>query len=242
MNVSLEDVNLLSRNFWSVPVVGLFYGLVAGGSFFLFNEVFSSLISAVLVVMLVHGLNRFLHFDGLIDLGDGLVATGAQEKRLAAMKDTRVGAGGVSFGLLFTLLLVSALSSLPYLLFFLPLAMEVLAKNALLTAAALGKEREGLGSPFVRNTKRGAVVPSALLSAALLVPVAFLTSPSSFAVSGLVVLISIMVAASFLTGLVTSSVATRAFGCVNGDVLGATNEIAKSVVLLTALAVLPWLL
>jgi cobalamin synthase len=50
-----------------------------------------------------------------------------------------------------------------------------------------------------------------------------------------------MVVASTLTGWVMSKVALRNFGCVNGDVMGATNELGKAAVLLTALAVLAWL-
>ena len=85
MNITGEDVDELSRNFWLTPLVGLFYGLVAGGLFLLLTRAFDGLVSAVLVILVVHGLNRFLHFDGLTDLGDGLIATGSHEKKLAAM-------------------------------------------------------------------------------------------------------------------------------------------------------------
>ncbi|HPT74691.1 MAG TPA: adenosylcobinamide-GDP ribazoletransferase, partial [Methanomassiliicoccaceae archaeon] len=86
----------LSRRFWTVPVIGLFYGLVAGTLFYALGHVFNGLIVAAIILLAVHGLNRFLHFDGLIDLGDGLIATGTMEKKMSAMKDTRVGAGGVA--------------------------------------------------------------------------------------------------------------------------------------------------
>lgn len=247
--MSGEDVDGLSKNFWLVPIIGLFYGLVAGGLFYALTRTFSGLVSAILVILVVHILNRFLHFDGLIDLGDGLVATGTKEKKLAAMKDTRVGAGGVSYGILFSLLIIASLSSLPSYIFFIPVAMEVLAKNSLLTVAAFGKEREGLGSPFVKHTKPVSALLSAFLSFGLLLPFTVfdalvLYQGSNDGMTGATTILTLTVAmlvVSMLTGWLMARIAHRNFGCVNGDVLGATNEVAKAAVLLTALALLAWL-
>lgn len=238
MNITGEDVDELSRTFWLTPLIGLFYGLVAGGLFLLLTRAFDGLVSAVLVILVVHGLNRFLHFDGLTDLGDGLIATGAHEKKLAAMKDTRVGAGGVGFGMMFTLLTVASLSfvseaKVAAMLFFLPLAMEVLAKNALVTVAALGKPREGLGSPFVSNTPKEHALFSALLSFALLAIVLPVVYPSAWLYAP--ALVALMVLASSAVGAVVAAQGKRSFGCVNGDIMGATNELAKPVVLLVGM-------
>lgn len=192
----------------------------------------------MLVILVVHGLNRFLHFDGLIDLGDGLIATGTHEKKLAAMKDTRVGAGGVGFGIMFTLLTVAALAfvretDLPAMVFFLPLAMEVLAKNALVTVAALGEPREGLGSPFVRNTPKRHAFFSAVLSFALLALILPFVYPTVFPYT--LLFIALMVLASSAVGGAVAAQGKRSFGCVNGDIMGATNELAKPWVLLSGM-------
>lgn len=237
MNVDGEDVDQLSHHFWLAPIIGLFYGIIAGGLFLLLTRVLDGLVSATLVILVMHGLNRFLHFDGLIDLGDGLIATGPHEKKLAAMKDTRVGAGGVGFGIMFTILTIASLSSVAqegdYAIFFLPLAMEVLGKNALVTVAALGTPREGLGSPFVRNARKGHAVLSAGLSFLLL----SLFIPILYPWLGLylVILIALMVLASIVTGALVAAKAHGSFGCVNGDVMGATNELAKPAVLIVAM-------
>jgi adenosylcobinamide-GDP ribazoletransferase len=238
VNITGEDVDELSRRFWLTPLIGLFYGVVAGGSFFLLTRIFDGLVSAVIVILIVHGLNRFLHFDGLIDLGDGLIATGPHEKKLAAMKDTRVGAGGVGFGIMFTLLTVAALSfvreaPVASMIFFLPLAMEVLAKNALVTVAALGKPREGLGSPFVRNTPKRHAAFSAALSFVVLALVLLLVHPALF-LYGLA-LVALMVMVSSAVGGLVAWRGEKSFGCVNGDIMGATNELAKPWVLLSGM-------
>lgn len=242
MEITGEDVEWLSKRFWTVPLVGLFYGLVAAVLFYVLGTVFDGLISAVLVLLVVHGLNRFLHFDGLIDLGDGLISTGAPEKRMAAMKDTRVGAGGVAFGLMFTLLIASSLASVPHELYLVPIAMEVLAKNSLFTVAAFGSPREGLGNPFVSNARRSAVASSSILSLMMLLPFMALLALTGLYFEILATIVLAMIAASVLTGIVMSRVAMRTFGCVNGDLMGATNEISKAAVLLTALAVLSWIM
>ena len=240
MEITGDDVDSLSKRFWTVPFIGLFYGLVAGALFYALGSVFDGLISAVIVLLAVHGLNRFLHFDGLIDLGDGLISTGTQEKKMAAMKDTRVGAGGVAFGLMLTLLVASSLASVPRELYLVPIAMEVLAKNSLFTVAAFGKPRDGLGNPFVSNAKRSDVALSSALSLLLLLPFLALLVLADLRIEVLVALALAMIAASALAGVVMSRAAMRSFGCVNGDLLGATNEISKAAVLLTALAVLAW--
>jgi len=237
VNVDMEDVDQLSHHFWLTPIIGLFYGVIAGGLFLLLTRVLDSLVSATLVILVMHGLNRFLHFDGLIDLGDGLIATGPHEKKLAAMKDTRVGAGGAGFGILFTMLIIVSLSSVgregDHAIFFLPLAMEVLGKNALVTVAALGTSREGLGSPFVRNCRKGDAALSAGLSFLLL----SLFIPVLYPWIGLysVALIASMVLASIVTGALVAAKAHGSFGCVNGDIMGATNELAKPAVLIMAM-------
>lgn len=236
MEITGDDVDSLSKRFWTVPFIGLFYGLVAGALFYALGAVFDGLISAVIVLLAVHGLNRFLHFDGLIDLGDGLISTGTQEKKMAAMKDTRVGAGGVAFGLMLTLLVASSLASVPRELYLVPIAMEVLAKNSLFTVAAFGRPRDGLGNPFVSNAKRSDVALSSALSLLLLLPFLAITNVHF----NVLPIVLAMIAASVLAGAVMSRVAMRSFGCVNGDLLGATNEISKAAVLLTALAVLAW--
>lgn len=239
MNVTGEDVEELSERFWTLPLIGLFYGLVAGGSFYALTRILDPLVSAVVVVLLVHGLNRFLHFDGLIDLGDGLIATGTHEKKMAAMKDTRVGAGGVGFGMMFTILTVAALASvgevgIAPMMFFIPLAAEVLSKNALVTVAALGRSREGLGSPFVRNTRSAHAVYSTLLSFILLALTLPLMGHWSPGPQNFMLLLMVMI--SVAAGALAAAVAHRSFGCVNGDVLGATNELAKPFVLIAGVA------
>jgi adenosylcobinamide-GDP ribazoletransferase len=232
-------------------VVGLFFGLVAGCLFFILNLLLGSLISAIIALLAVHMLNRFLHIDGLSDLGDGLLAGGSKEKKIAAMKDSRSGVGGVAYLFFFELLAVAAIAQLsgqPQAIWlFAPLAAEVLAKNALLTAAASGESAPGLAGIFVKNTEEKAAAFSLALSLLIIIPIALLLTPfTHWCLFWTLTVCLAMALVSTLVGYIVAKVAMRNFGMVNGDVLGATNEISRPVVLITLLVVVkclesvPW--
>lgn len=216
---------------------------MAGSVFYVFNYFVGGLVAAVIALLLVHSVNRFLHVDGLSDLGDGLLSGGGKERKIAAMKDSRSGAGGVAYVLMFELLSVAALATLANepdeLWFFAPFAAEVLAKNAMLTCASTGRPAEGLGGMFVRNTKGGAALLSLLLSILLVLPLGLLLLPfwgCCFYKAGAIIMSMVLV--SVVVGYLVSKVAMRNFGIVNGDVLGATNEMARPFILIAMLVVL----
>ncbi|HUV24293.1 MAG TPA: adenosylcobinamide-GDP ribazoletransferase [Methanomassiliicoccales archaeon] len=251
VNSNMADFEDLSRRFWLLPIIGAFFGIIASLALLVSSEVFSLFLSAVLVVFILQAVNRFLHFDGLMDLGDGLVAHGNQEKKLGAMKDSSIGAGGVAFALFFTLLSIAALASLPphhpaHILIIAPFAAEVLSRNAMLVCTSMGKPRPGLGSTFVSNTSRGAIIPSFVISLVLLSVGWYLLVAGSEGAFALLdstmislppyiwttALSLILTAVSLLVGWVMARIALRSFGCVNGDVIGATNEITRPVILM----------
>lgn len=234
-----KDVDDLSRRFHLIVFVGALYGLLASGIFFLGEGGLSTTVLAAIVLAAFHLLNRFLHLDGLSDFGDGMVCGGDAERRMAAMKDSKTGAGGVGYALIFTLLSFAALASLTgkAVLLFLPLIAEIMNKNAMVFCAFGGKARQGLGNSFVTNTRgRQAVaslVSSVLLAYGLVLMMClvegywFIDEIALFTVTGGLV--------SAAVGLLISKVAMGNFGAVNGDVMGATNEICRPVVLIALL-------
>lgn len=234
-----EDVDSLSRKFYLIVFIGALYGLLATGVFFLGEDLLPTMVLAAIVLAMFHLLNRFLHLDGLSDFGDGMVCGGNAERRMAAMKDSKTGAGGVGYGLVFTVLSFAALASLTgkaELLFF-PLIAEIMNKNAMVFCAFGGKAREGLGNSFVSNTKGKQAVFSLALSILLAFGLILLVCLPTlywdvdrialFTVAGGLV--------SAIVGLFISNVAMKNFGAVNGDVMGATNEICRPVVLIALL-------
>lgn len=237
-----DDVQSLSRHFYLILFVGLLYGLMAGAIMYLVSDWISVMAAAALTFAMLHLLNRFLHMDGLSDLGDGMVCGGNAERKLAAMKDSKTGAGGVGYALVFSIMSFAMLGSLwgPA-LFLLPLIAEMANKNAVVFCASGGKAREGLGNMFVSNTGRKQAAISFILCLGLSILLLFLFDQMSFmdwSVVTIIVVATVAALVSSIVGLVMSAMAERNFGAVNGDVLGATNEICRPITLLLLLLVI----
>lgn len=241
IDVEGEDVMELSKRFYLVVLVGLVLGLIGGTIMYFLTDVYSPLICAVIVIFLLMGLNRFLHLDGLSDMGDGLMVLGDQERKLTVMKDSHIGAGGLAYAMLFTLLSVASLGSVGKELYFLaPFTAEILIKVAMVVCASSGEAREGLGGIFVRNTKPTSLAVAILLAAVFIVPTTWYLMNNDLTTIGMVMLLTIEFLAVLMAGYVVARTAMRHFGCVNGDILGATNEIARPMVYLALIGAL-WL-
>lgn len=92
------------------PLVGLLLAVLLLGTAHLLTAWLSPLLTAAVVVALLAALTGGLHLDGVADCFDALGVFGDPERRLAVMKDPRVGALG-AVGLVCVLLLkVIALS------------------------------------------------------------------------------------------------------------------------------------
>jgi adenosylcobinamide-GDP ribazoletransferase len=239
LDVEGEEVVGLSKRFHLIVLVGAFYGLIAGSLMWALSQVFSTLTAGVLALLVVHALNRFLHFDGLSDFGDGMICSGDQEKKMRAVKDSHTGAGGIGYSIVFTALSIVALGELsPQLVFFGPFLAELLNKNAMVFAASAGSSREGLGGIFVKNASGKTAAMSALISLAFIIPVSLgFYWYYDLSIYWLVFMIVAPLAISCAVGTIAARIAMKGFGCVNGDVLGATNEFSRPFVLLTVSAV-----
>ncbi|HPR98737.1 MAG TPA: adenosylcobinamide-GDP ribazoletransferase [Methanomassiliicoccales archaeon] len=234
-----KDVDDLSRRFYLIVFIGALYGVLAAGIFYLGQELLPTIVLAAAVLAVFHLLNRFLHLDGLSDFGDGMVCGGDAERRMAAMKDSKTGAGGVGYALIFTILSFAALASLTgqaELLFF-PLIAEIMNKNAMVFCAYGGKAREGLGNSFVSNTKGKQALLSLVLSVLLAFGAILLVClPTGYWHVDKIALFTVAGGlVSAIVGLLVGRVAMKNFGAVNGDVMGATNEISRPVVLIAML-------
>jgi len=164
------------------------------------------------------------HADGLTDLGDALAVHGDGAKRRKVMRDTTVGVGGVLA--LAIVVLALALGAIGLTgttrgwpaIVAVVVASEVGAKGAVATLVCLGTAtHEGLGSALTANAGPGSLLPvvGALAPAFALVAI---TPAAPIATLG-----------ALATGAVVLWLARSTVGGVSGDVLGATNELARVV-------------
>jgi adenosylcobinamide-GDP ribazoletransferase len=171
--------------------------------------------AALAAVLLVTG---FHHLDGLLDFGDGLMAHGSREKRVAALTDRAIGAGGIGLGVTVTLLAYAALSSAPS-AWAAILAGEVFARLGLAWITVAGRPfRDGIHATL----HKGARPVHGVITLVFVVPLLLVLPPGA-------VLLGAGVTALAVAGMV--SLADRLFGGVNGDIAGATHEIVRALVL-----------
>jgi adenosylcobinamide-GDP ribazoletransferase len=103
----------LARAMQYFPVVGAGIGIVSAIVLLLANEFFTPVIAALLAVTASIILTSALHEDGLADTADAFGGGWTIEKRLAIMKDSRIGSyGALALGL-GVALRVAAVSDMP---------------------------------------------------------------------------------------------------------------------------------
>jgi len=243
LDITQEDMDAMDRKLWMVPFVGSLYGLIAAVMMTVLTQYIDPLVASVITFFVIFAFNRFLHIDGMIDTGDGLVVAGTREDHLRALKDSRIGAGGMAFALMIILMNIVMAASVPILLMAIVLfSAEVLAKVGMVSAAAAGEPGDGMAGNSVRNTSGSSLLLSVILATLLIAAfgafIYLLSEHTTLPVAlpeHYIVLLLVSLIVSVVAGLMMSAIAKRNFGMVNGDVLGATNEITRAVVLLTFL-------
>jgi len=112
-SVSAQESDWLSRCVKYFPLVGISIGIASAVMWWLAGAIWGPLIAALLAVATSIVVTGALHEDGLADTADGFGGGWTVEKRLAIMKDSRIGAyGALALGV-GTALRVAALADWP---------------------------------------------------------------------------------------------------------------------------------
>ena len=213
-NANLETV---AKHMYLFPIAGIVIGLLVGSFGFGLSLFLDPLITSLLVVASLAVITGIHHNDGLADFADGLMTRGSKEKKLKAMKDLSTGSAGIVSIVLYIAGAIIAISlTSGYELFKIILLSEILAKFSMVLMASLGNSAAvGSNSPFMQimNDKKRLAAAFAIT----ILPFLFIGEES-----GLIVFAVGIIITMFMVGL-----ATRSFGGITGDVLGATNEITR---------------
>jgi adenosylcobinamide-GDP ribazoletransferase len=211
-----------SRAWWGV--VGTLLGLSLAAVAWALGHLLPPLALAGPLVLFWAAGTRFLHLDGVADTADALVYPAPRERSLAIMKDTRIGAFGVTALASVLLIKFGLLASLPLerlwpALIIAPALARALAAglSTLLPPAAA----KGLGAATAQGST--GVVPM-LISAGTAVVLAGLVCGLGGLVAALMVL---------ALGLVLGRWFMRRLGGVTGDCLGAAIELSECLSLAT---------
>ena len=220
---SLEEA---AREVRLLPLIGLLTGL-PGAVLLLAAHIVPPGVSATLAlgaVLLTAGLH---HADGVLDVGDAIMAHGSPDRRRDVLEDTRVGIGGLGALFLVYAPTVGALAALcaisPARAAIALLAGEVAARSAMLLMLAFGEPADPRSSsvPFVRALSGPHRTPAVVV--ALLAPLPFLLATSALAL--------LAIFAAPLVALGALRISAAKFGGIGGDVVGATGEVSRAALL-----------
>jgi adenosylcobinamide-GDP ribazoletransferase len=220
-----RDIETFSASLPCFPIVGLVLGLIVwstgliwisvlgvawaagGGIILLFEEIF---------------LTRCLHLDGLADWADALGSGRNRERRLSVMKDAHLGTFGVvalTMILLAKWVALNRILSSETVVCLLPV---MIISRDMMVALAVGlpyaRSDEGTASPFVRDARPR----DGAIAHAISVCMCVFFGPCGVILFGAGWLITRLLRISF----------RRCFGGITGDLLGATNEIVETALLL----------
>jgi adenosylcobinamide-GDP ribazoletransferase len=213
-----QDLENFARHSYIYPLAGyIIGGLVALPLFFIADRTIAAAV-AIAGIFIISGAH---HFDGLLDVGDGLMAHGNRENRIRALTDRQIGAGGVSAGIVVTFLLFAGLQASSSIIIAVIIG-EVCAKFSMALFTAYGTPfREGMHS-YLHQFSQPYFPFIALLFCIPLV----LLPLSPIRLTGAAIAMVVCPAILYI-------ISKKLFGGVNGDVVGASNEITRACVILT---------
>ena len=228
------DQDLLSdcaRFMFLFPLVGALIGLLAGLFGWVVFSFLPGLVAGALVLGVLLLLTGLHHMDGLLDFGDGVMAHGSAERKIEIMHDQLTGAGGLTLGMMTLLITTLALAQMNAgIIIQAVVIVEVAAKLSMVVGAWAGKAvHQGMASSFL-EAMHGSKGSLRLLAA---LAISFGIALPLLWVKGAMVVLAAVIASLVMVG-----VSHRHFKGVTGDVLGATNEIARMVSVVVLVAVI----
>lgn len=177
--------------------------------------------TALVFVGWLYVLTGINHVDGLADLGDALVVHGDPDRRRAVMQDTTTGVGAILVLSLAVAGLVIGgleLADAPFAAVGVILAAEVSAKLSMAAVVCFGSAAfDGLGAQLTHHARPASFLWPVVVAA----PAGLVTWPHPAA--GITVVAGLLVAPLMLLW------GRRNLDGVNGDIMGATNEVARVV-------------
>jgi len=214
-----------SQSMICFPLIGLLLGalLCASGellSVFGFRQLSIDTILIVLLIILTGG----MHLDGLSDTFDALLSNKDKPEMLSIMRDSRAGVMGMLSVVSIVLLKIALLFSLPM----------VYQKGGLLLMCVLSRWAMVLSMfcfPYARLEGKARIFLDGV-NWKILLASSVIALVSVLAIWGLKALIIFILVGLFT--LLFGKFINRKLGGITGDTLGATNELAEVLVLLSA--------
>jgi len=222
---SIEE---MAKMTWFWPILSALVGFLALiiGLFLNILNFPTFVISAIVYSFLIW-FNGFHHLDGLIDIGDALMVHGTPEKKIAVMRDSMIGTGGIGLFFIVGILTISFLNSLILIGFISSILIcEMSAKVGLISCAISSKSgNDGTGRYFIKSM----TIPKFIATLIITLTIGYLF--------GGIIGVSGVVGGAF-GGAIVSMIGKKNFEIATGDVLGASNEVGRMCSLLFMLIII----
>lgn len=212
------------------PTVGALVGAVVGGVAWGLGQVAPMPVAGVVAIVVGMLVTGAFHEDGLADIADAFGGGWTPEQRLAILKDPRHGTYGVAALASSVAIRVTAVAVLaPTTALVALVAAHVLGRAAAVATmltAPLASDT-GLGAGTAREVQRLPAAIGITAGLALVLAITMATGAPALHVAWFAL-------AAAVAALATTVLAVRKIGGINGDVLGAVEQVAECLVLVTA--------
>ncbi len=212
------------------PTVGALVGTVVGGVAWGLGQVAPMPVAAVVAIVVGMLVTGAFHEDGLADIADAFGGGWTPEQRLEILKDPRHGTYGVAALTSSIAIRVTAVAVLaPTTALIALVAAHTLGRAAAVATmltAPLASDT-GLGAGTAREVRRLPAAIGITAGVALVLAITMATGAPAVHVAWFAL-------AAVVAALATAVLAVRKIGGINGDVLGAVEQVAECLVLVTA--------
>ncbi len=213
------------------PLAGAVVGVVTAAVYALAARWFGPLASSTLAVLAGVLVTGAFHLDGLADTADGLACGGGRDKRLAVMRDPRVGTMGALAAGASLLLKVAFLSEMePDAAAFTLVLAPVMGRWGMVLAMPrhpYAREEPGLGRAFAEGTGPRQVLAATAQVVLVLAAQVALAGPAPTAVMRAAAAAGLAAGAARLVAVFLA----RRLGGLTGDTYGAINEVVEVAIL-----------
>ncbi len=211
------------------PLVGATLGILVGWWWLALDWLFPGHLTGALALAVTLMLTGGLHLDGLMDSSDGLFSGRNREGILEVMRDSRVGAHGVTAAIILMLIKYSVLSTMDNRQA-IPFLITAFTTGRWAMVFALGWFPAARPDGLAHHLKKGLTPLHLVASTVLTVAVAgIVVFPFGLAMAGLAGLMAWWIGNQF----------TARIGGMTGDNCGAILEIVETAVLVTLMAFAP---
>ncbi|HHV73225.1 MAG TPA: adenosylcobinamide-GDP ribazoletransferase [Thermoanaerobacterium sp.] len=221
IDVSKNDFHRMVKYF---PFVGGVVGSVASLIFFASKNIFPREIAVTVAVASSYILTGAMHIDGFADTFDGLCSNRSRDRMLEIMKDSRLGTNGVLALVFLIILKILLLNDIKGNIYSTLILMPLIGRFSIVLAAFASKSArggEGLGGLIIGKISIVELILSLLF-----------TSFVGMIFVHFTVLLKLLVISSIVTYLITKYISMR-IGGMTGDTLGAVNEFAELVIVVS---------